>query len=140
MTTTKPTTETKHTPGPWTAQQDCRSYRNTGIFDGNNPDAQGNQNAWAIYGHTRIAILTEAETWLPQQQVDANARLIAAAPELLEELRNCVRHNADILDNCLFPAHGLKANLTPEQSLWREKIKKWNTEARAAIAKATGQN
>ncbi len=75
-----------------------------------------------------------------QQREARFLALVNAAPELLEELRNCVRHNADILDNCLFPAHGLKANLTPEQALWREKIKKWNTGTRAAIAKATGQN
>lgn len=72
------------TPGSWKAQQDCRSYRNDGIFNGQNPDPQGNQNAWAIYGNGyRIAVLEEAENWRSQNEVNANARLMAAAPDLL---------------------------------------------------------
>jgi hypothetical protein len=125
-TKTETKTETKHTPGPWR------------VSEGMTPDTllvrddeHGIAQVWAAY---------RPDGPLEVGTKEANARLIAAAPELLEELRNCVRHNADILDNCLFPAHGLKANLTPEQALWREKIKKWNTETRAAIAKATGQN
>lgn len=80
------TKQNQATPGPWKAQQDCRSYRNAGIFDGTNPDKDGNQNAWAIYGQTRIALLSEAEAWLPQSEVNANARLFAAAPEMLAAL------------------------------------------------------
>jgi len=101
---------TKHTPGPWKAQQDCRSYRNAGIFDGKNPDSQGNQNAWGIYGrHTRIAVLHEAESWRCQELVNADARLIAAAPDLLEALERLTRfhenggshrHSLDFLVRC----------------------------------------
>jgi hypothetical protein len=121
-TKTKPTPKGAHTPGPWENHKwNCEEHQIS---------ARGGTIALVGHSHT---LVSEAEA-------DANGCLIAAAPELLEELRNCVRHNADILDNCLFPAHGLKANLTPEQALWREKIKKWNTETRAAIAKATGQN
>lgn len=76
------------TPGSWKAQQDCRSYRNNGIFNGQNPDPQGNQNAWAIYGNgSRIAVLEEAESWRSQNEVNANARLMAAAPDLLEAVK-----------------------------------------------------
>ena len=116
-TKTETKTETKPTPGPWKVY-----HEQHGVFYIGNADR-----------------LTAANGMSSERQ-QADAALICAAPELLQALRDCVRHNADILDNCLFPAHGLKANLTPEQALWREKIKKWNTEIRAANAKATGQN
>ena len=75
----------KHTPGPWKAQQDCRSWKNTGIFDGSNPDRQGNQNKWGIYGNYRIAeICEELRDYPSQEEVNANAHLMAAAPDLLE--------------------------------------------------------
>lgn len=64
---------------PWMAQQDCRSCKNTGLFDGRNPDPEGFQNAWGIYAKNlgRIAILEEAELGLSQAQVNAlAARLV----------------------------------------------------------------
>lgn len=93
----------KHSPGPWKAKQDCRSWRSTkGVFTGENPDAQGNQNAWAIYTtETRIALLSEAETWNPQEQVNANAALIAASPTLLaalERILDCPDLNFDVME------------------------------------------
>ncbi len=69
------------------AKQDCRSYKNTGIFDGSNPDPQGNQNAWGIYKDgLRIALLEEATSWRPQAEVNDNAYLLAAALQLREAL------------------------------------------------------
>lgn len=69
------------------AQQDCRSYKNTGIFDGSNPDPQGNQNAWGIYKDgVLIATMKEATKWRPQAEVNDDACLLAAALQLREAL------------------------------------------------------
>ena len=91
---------TKHTPGPWTIGYG-RSYQNRGIFDGGEVDSYGNQNVRLINGlETRIACMEEAETWRPQKTVNADARLIASAPELLEALRGlyafCLNNIADM--------------------------------------------
>lgn len=121
-----------HTPGPWTARQDCRSYRNRGVFSGGNPDQSGNQNAWAIYGHARIATLTESEAWLPQTQIEANARLIAAAPDLLAALVA----TADALDST---RPYLAARDAVAFDAIHKEVRQAVDSARAAIAKATGE-
>jgi len=65
-----------HTPGPWIAQRDCRGGPNNTLAE-----------AYGIYGpQTRIAVMETEQDWRPQPEIDANARLIAAAPELLEAL------------------------------------------------------
>ena len=88
----------KHTPGPWKAQQDCRSWKNTGIFDGSNPDRQGNQNKWGIYGNYRIAeICEELRDYPSQEEVNANAHLMAAAPDLLNIVEAFMRFSNVIL-------------------------------------------
>ena len=60
---------TEHTPGPWSVKPDNRAAVNLG--DG-------------------VAIVCSQTTngVIPSGEVQANARLIAAAPELLEALRN----------------------------------------------------
>jgi len=69
------------------AQQDCRSYKNTGIFDGSNPDPQGNQNAWGIYKNgMRIAVMEDASDFRSQAEVNDDACLLAAALQLREAL------------------------------------------------------
>lgn len=62
----------KHTPGPWTAA----------------PDTQRNKYAWRVEGASgtvptiaRLALVDRAE------EIEPNARLIAAAPELLEVVK-----------------------------------------------------
>ena len=61
---------TKHTPGPWTA---------------NEPNEKALRYAWSVWpeegsGFARIATVTQCD------EQEANAHLIAAAPDLLEAL------------------------------------------------------
>jgi hypothetical protein len=71
----------KHTPGPWYADRNCNIwrrdpadlYQNGGGVAGDRPIATVNRGWYAI-----------DETGFP---VEANARLIASAPDLLEALQ-----------------------------------------------------
>jgi hypothetical protein len=90
-----------HTPGHWNAAQDCRSEKNNGIFTGENPDQFGNQNRWGIYGpHFRIAEVYEANQSeeLTQEMVNANAHLMAAAPDLLDVAETFMEVSSAILE------------------------------------------
>lgn len=75
-------TTTKHTPGPW-------------IVDENNATIFANDSRWED-----PTAICKVDT-LPGEETDANARLIAAAPELLEALESlliycqCSAHKAD---------------------------------------------
>ena len=89
---------TQHTPGPWTAAIQTGA-RDTHIIS-------------APQGAYRIAEMTHPDR-IAASVRDADARLIAAAPDLLAVLQRCVRFGG------LFPD--------------------LETEARAAIARATGQ-
>ena len=95
----------EHTPGPWAY---CWAYgRRVLVFQ---------------KGEATIAAVTyDGDNEIPQ--AEANARLIAAAPDLLLELDNCL----DLLVTC-FPD-------SPDNS----RIGVAVTKARAAIAKATGE-
>lgn len=86
----------KHTPGPWSVDEP--------------------HQVWAESAGEYVAI-TQVEEWetLPRDQVEANARLIAAAPDLLEALKAFAN---EIVPN------------NPNDPLW--------VNARAAIAKAEG--
>lgn len=67
-------TAPKHTPGPWNSE---------------GPDDFGDHN---IHEPTcRLAIGAVVPNMRPDEEVAANARLIAAAPDLLETLRFLVR-------------------------------------------------
>lgn len=99
---------TKHTPGPWS------------LTENENRIASGNTVIARIYAHTsegqpsNVAPFTEEDT--------ANAKLIAAAPELLENLQ-------ELLEFC--ETYGFSDRVSPTD---------WSgffDAARAAIAKAT---
>lgn len=69
--------ETKHTPGPWQVKYDEQTGRPSGIYA---PDDAGIPGA---VGH----IVRLRGLGLPSsEKAQANARLIAAAPDLLEAL------------------------------------------------------
>lgn len=63
---------TKHTPGPWTMAA-----------------PKGNLTAWAIESAMQHPVAWVAQTLADNRIDDANARLIAAAPELLAALEKC---------------------------------------------------
>ena len=93
-----------HTPGPWKAQQDLRSWRNGGaITDG--------PYAWGVYAQSRIATIEESSPWLSAEVEAANARLIAQAPALLEKAERIIRRldNGDTIEPGWWEAEELRA-------------------------------
>lgn len=99
--------ELKHTPGPWDQRQRYDTLRDE---IGTRGKALATVWVRAIEG-----VLTHEQSITLTAEGEANARLIAAAPELLEALEL-------VLGNCL-DSEGLAAA---------------HAKARAAIAKATG--
>lgn len=102
---------TKHTPGPWDVEYENADYNGGGQWYNAGP----------------------AKVWFPynvkkqeEDEAKANAYLIAAAPELLEVLRDAL----DSLDYVERTLPGLSG-----YGVRQERIQK----ARAAIAKATGE-
>ena len=70
--------ENAHTPGPWHRNIKPASRYNT-VFAGRN---------------THVARLVVDS--LPAEEIEANCNLIAAAPELLEALKDIVEHSHDL--------------------------------------------
>ena len=97
----------KHTPGPW----NC-----------NRASAAGREIIVSEVSPVDVAVLSHRDK--SQSEINANARLIAAAPDLLEALEWCAETLA------VFVADGSAA---PESVIGKNL-----TTARAAIAKATG--
>jgi len=98
-----------HTPGPWSAELDCEQpvITSLGAFD-----------------EPQIAVVSDGD---PRVETEANARLIAAAPEMLEALERASRELEWADKNCqIKPLAGV--------STFKIALVKIN----AAIAKATG--
>ena len=75
--------EAKHTPGPWRLQADpCRFDNLTTITGGQRMNAK--PHAWPAYPLT-----VQVGGTATMNEAQANAALLAAAPELLEALKQC---------------------------------------------------
>ena len=103
-----PNKQSAHTPGPW----NC-----------NRASAAGREIIVSEVSPVDVAVLSHRDK--SQSEINANARLIAAAPDLLEALEWCAETLA------VFVADGSAA---PESVIGKNL-----TTARAAIAKATGE-
>lgn len=116
-----------HTPGPWKAQRDIRHQLNTGTLTDDSP------KAWAVYGQSkRVACISETlgVDWDKDTQAEANAHLIAAAPELLAALE----YVASVL-NMTDPEHEDFADSGADTV---QALCEGEARIRAAIAKAKG--
>lgn len=104
--------EAKHTPGPWVKCREDGDHRSFYVFTKEQIDA------WPAQGDSMDYCIAMAG--LNHDNFEANARLIAAAPELLEALQAMQSS-----------FHGVE---------WMEPHMHQASEmARSAIAKATGQ-
>ena len=122
-TKTETTTTPKgaHTPGPWKAND------NGFVHPANKTPAIGTT---MIHGMDEDFASTRGCCHAPPvEEREANARLIAAAPELLEALETLDRE-VEMLE--MFGETGTTAS--------RSNVEKAQLAARAAIANATGQN
>lgn len=107
--------KTQHTPGPWILKSDPSHYDTLSSIVGGEKNPKGK---WFPSHELNIEVGGFAD--VPTQE--ANARLIAAAPEMLAELK----HLADLLD-----AHFELGGSIPGLAT--------TTKARQIIAKATGK-
>ena len=101
----------QHTPGPWTWPEGCTQIEALA-------DPENSQTYYAPVAHMDVEWSAEA--------MAANARLIAAAPELLEALELIDSH----LTRCI--------NFSGVNPELRERLEQQQHNARAAIAKVTG--
>ena len=107
----------KHTPGPWTNQV-VNTVSGVCFKVGPFPWKEGELNHACIYA--------DYPNKSGYEQCAANARLIAAAPDLLEELREVEKHLQSYVDAIEYG--GGAASKSSERL----------ASVRAAIAKATG--
>jgi hypothetical protein len=111
---------TKHTPGPWIGKNEHGKYNpdHAWIADDENKLSSESAAIWA--GGKVIALVVHSSNRFTAESdpsIDANARLIAAAPDLLEALKKL----CDMADD-------------GDVACW---VAEWD-KARAAITKATG--
>ncbi|MCO6445003.1 MAG: hypothetical protein J5J04_13050 [Anaerolineae bacterium] len=110
----------KHTPGPWEVGKISHRKQRVDI-NSPVPDPRLNYSRWdglaRVYG-------VNGQPLLGSKIMLANARLIAAAPELLEAL-------TDLL--------GVTEEVAKKYGLSYSELESYNAAARAAIRKATGE-
>jgi hypothetical protein len=101
--------EPAHTPGPWAVQV----------------DQDGEVVVWTRQSHIGTLATVHADDINGSWPVEANARLIAAAPDLLQHLEAMVAHYVQLAGS-------------GDCGLWDPENEVEVTAARAAIARATG--
>lgn len=112
LNTMKTTPDWKVTPGSWSVGSNCHK------FWVNGPDENGCERV-ADCGPDESGALG----WVKREEHEANARLIASAPELVHALQDCISGHIP---------YG------SDSSTLRARISAINTIANAAIAKALG--
>lgn len=105
----------QHTPGPWAFSQNAQ-YGDTRFYV-----AQADGAPYTPHYSDVATLIAETVNDERKSIQEANARLIAAAPELLEALTECMAE-----------ADGY------EQRTGKKLVGSWPAKARTAIAKATG--
>jgi hypothetical protein len=116
----------RHTPGPWVVNDFCtENDADTAVWTSHDPHTA--KSICECHFNT-VREIQRGEHGCHQLEAEANARLIAAAPDLLEALRNLVFTAQKMWDD----AKPLKdtALVTVTHPMLEE--------ARAAIVKATG--
>lgn len=114
---------TKHTPGPWFLDGNGKIWRRppSELYERGGGVAGDHPVAQAFRGHS---------SWEQGFPVEANARLIAAAPELLEALQSALQAFESIIDEMTVGERYTNAGQYLIDAV---------PEARAAILKATGE-
>lgn len=120
--------EAKHTPGPWVAKLACFSNREPFGFKVEAPRRAHSVANAGVYEATNLLVPDPVpadmrEQFYTRDELAANAHLIAAAPDLLDALRQ-LRESA---------LHTMAA-----ASGWEASMDTCVERANAAIAKATG--
>lgn len=113
--------ETKHTPGPWHVE---RRFSCWAIVDSKPSDLAYQDDAPRFYNGEPCGSVTSRGRTV--EELEANAKLIAAAPELLDALQWILR------------SAGYENGQAPETLRELRAGRKYFDQARAAVAKAIG--
>jgi len=127
----------KHTPGPWQVSRDNDTTLTIVApwSDKVRPGCEG----WGDYRGIHTATLTHhsGEGAVPREHAEANARLIAAAPELLSELQKAHQIILNALALMTFEQKGEWARANSRDGCIGDGTTRYHERAEA-IAKAVG--